>query len=1038
MLNKAILLLTVCLLTALIPVFSVPIADWQQKVDYEISVRLDDDMNELSGEVSINYQNNSPDDLNEIYIHTWPNAYSSDETAFAEQKFEDGSLDFYHSEKSQKGNMRDLNFKVGEEYVVWESVEADYGKIILNSPLKSGASIVINTPFKVKIPDSYSRMGHQDQAYQITQWYPKAALYDDEGWHAYSYLDLGEYYNNFGDYSVRITLPDNYTVGATGILQTESEIERLDKLSQLRINLSEAINPEEYMISSEIASSDRFKTLHYVQENVTDFAWFADKSFIVRRGSVTLDSGREIATWAMFPYDKESHLWREGITYINDGLKHYSKYVGEYPYDVYTAVKGALKAGGGMEYPTVTVIGNARNARTLERVIVHEAGHSWFQAIIATDERRYPWMDEGINSYYENRYFEEKYPGEELFKNAPPVACRALGLCGVKHHITSELTYKLSTSKYEDQAINVHSEESGTLNYGVIIYAKAAAAFKYLATSLGQSDFDNIMRSYYKKFSFKHPGPDDINAHFNSESNKYLDWFFDDVIGTTKKLDYKLKRILSDNKTIGNESYTQLLVKNSGDINGPFPISAIKDGEVVHTQWYNGFHGESEVLFPVMDADLYKIDEGNVTLESNRQNNTYKTKGLFKSLEPIRIQPLATLSTGDNTLINVLPTAHYNYYDGFGLGLQIHSGLYPFRNLEFSARPMIGLRSKEFIGTGHLAYWLHPKAGPFQHIKLSLDAESFNHAQARSFDLSDPDISPKPLVLDEPWRYNRFVPEISFSFRNKRFRSTKSNELSIRHINVQKESFNEYSDNPDYTVPGLTIDASYYVNSIELEHRDRRKINPYSISLNLYQSSKFVESTLELKNKFSYGKKNKGLHLRLFADVLPYRDTSDGIIDSKSLINPNNEGRYDYLLDDYYLARNGTDSGENRGWMNNQIGTTGLGFKALFPAQLIDKWAVNASMEADIPKVPLRLYGDFMFFDKAEGTTLYETPLAYTVGISLNLFNDILRVNLPITSDAEIKGLNELNQRTYWEQITFSFDPRKLGKWSDIRNIIQL
>lgn len=1039
MLNKANIILTLCAFIVLNCTAHPLIAPWQQKVDYNINVSLDDKKNELSGDVRIIYQNNSPNILNEIFIHAWPNAYSSDESAFAKQKFEDGSLRFYHSETSQRGNMRDLNFRVDGTLVDWQWLEIDYGKIILKEPLASGASIEITSPFTVKIPDSYSRMGHQDQAYQITQWYPKTALYDDEGWHPYSYLDMGEYYNNFGDYDVKITIPDNYRVGATGELQTQSELDWLNELSQLRHNLSESINPEEYQVSSDIASSTKTKTIRYIQTNVTDFAWFADKSLIVRKGSVSLDSGKEVTTWAMFPFDKEAHLWRDGISYINGGVEHYSKHVGEYPYNVCTAVKGALKAGGGMEYPTVTVIGNAGSARTLERVIVHEVGHNWFQAIIATDERRYPWMDEGINSYYENRYFEEKYPEEKLLDRAPPVACRLLGLCELSHKRSSELTYKISTSSHKDQPIGSRSEAVSQLNYGTMFYAKAAAAMKHLAKSMGQDSFDKVMKSYYNKFSFKHPGPDDINAHFNEESNKYLDWFFDDIIESTKVLDYKIKSILPDEKTIGKDIYTQIYVKNTGEVNGPFPISAIKDGEILHTIWYNGFHGESEVLFPKMLADAYKIDALHETLDDNKQNNTYKTSGLLKKVEPLRLQPLASLNTGDKTLINLLPTLHYNYYDGFGLGLHMHSGVYPFRDLELSFRPMIGLKSKEMIGTGHLAYWLHPGKGPFQHVKFSLSTESFNHAHARAFDLSDPDVSPKPIVLDEVWRYDRYVPGIRFYFNKKSDRSSKSSELILRHINVVKEDFPSIAGDSLIAQPTINIKDSYYINHLGFEHSEKRKINPYSIGLNFYQGSNFLESTLELKSKLSYGKKSKGIYLRLFADLIPYSSNlDDGSSDNKARISPNNNGSYDYILDDYFFARNGVKSESNAKWMTQQIGSTGLGFRAIFPAQLVENWAVNISAEADIPRVPLRLYTDFMFFDRTEFTNRYETPVAYTVGISIKLLNDVLAINFPITSDTEIQDINEINGNSYWEQITFTFDPRSLGKWSDLRNLIQL
>ena len=204
---------------------------FQQTVNYEINVTLNDIEHVVSGTINIEYTNNSPDELDFIYFHLWPNAYQNNETAFARQKREDGNTRFYFSDKKDRGEIRDLDFSVDGKMTTWEydQKNIDIAIVRLPKPIKSGETILIKTPFTVQIPESFSRLGHVEQSYQMTQWYPKPAVYDAEGCHPMPYLDQGEFYSEFGDFDVTITLPSNYVVGATGELQTESEIAFLNQ-----------------------------------------------------------------------------------------------------------------------------------------------------------------------------------------------------------------------------------------------------------------------------------------------------------------------------------------------------------------------------------------------------------------------------------------------------------------------------------------------------------------------------------------------------------------------------------------------------------------------------------------------------------------------------------------------------------------------------------------------------------------------------------------------------------------------------------------
>jgi hypothetical protein len=330
-------------------------AYFQQEVDYTIEVELDDSNHFLHAYERMVYHNHSHRPLDSIWIHLWPNAYKDNTTALAKQLRENGNLRLHYSEELERGYIDSLDFMADGNKVGWHYDEQnpDICVIRLKKPVLPGESVTLTTPFRVKIPvGKFSRLGHDGEAYQITQWYPKPAVFDMEGWHPMPYLDQGEFYSEYGSFDVRITLPSNYVVGATGDLYNPEErewlLKKAEKTEQLAGFSLDLDFPE---------SSKEYKTLRYRQKNVHDFAWFADKRYHVLHGEIALPgSGDTVETWVMFS-NLEADLWKKAIPYVNQAVYWYSKWNGDYPYKQVTALQGALNAGGGMEYPNVTVIG---------------------------------------------------------------------------------------------------------------------------------------------------------------------------------------------------------------------------------------------------------------------------------------------------------------------------------------------------------------------------------------------------------------------------------------------------------------------------------------------------------------------------------------------------------------------------------------------------------------------------------------------------------------------------------------------------------
>lgn len=484
---------------------------WQQEVNFTIDVTLNDKDHSLDAFEKIEYINNSPDTLKFIWFHLWPNAYKNDKTAFSDQLLENGSTKFYFSDKEERGYINRLDFKVNNITAQLEDHPQyiDIVKLVLPTPLAPGQKCTITTPFHVKLPYNFSRGGHDGQSYQATQWFPKPAVYDKKGWHPMPYLDQGEFYSEFGNFDVRITVPKNYVVAATGELQNSEEKEWLKSranftwqpaIEKVKTRMGSIKNVPEKFPASDVST----KTLRYKINKVHDFAWFADKRFIVGHDTCRLESGKVID---VFTYYNETQklYWQNSVKYCKDAVRFYSSQVGEYPYNIIQAVQGPESFGGGMEYPTITIISPVGSNKDLDITIAHELGHNWFYGILATNERDHPWMDEGMNTYYEQLYTKNKYGDYSNRKKA--------------RLETMEVTKS-------DQPIETVSEKFNVDNYDLVAYDKTAEWMQYLELKVGSENFQNAMQQYFLRWQFKHPKSEDFQKVFEETTGRNLDSVF--------------------------------------------------------------------------------------------------------------------------------------------------------------------------------------------------------------------------------------------------------------------------------------------------------------------------------------------------------------------------------------------------------------------------------------------------------------------------------------------------------------------------------
>ena len=715
----------------------------------KIDVRLDDKAHFLHAHEEMVYTNNSPDTLKSLYLHVWPNAYKNDHTPYAEEKERNGSTSFYYSKAKDKGYIDSLDF-----YVDGQSVEhfiaenaPDIARIDLLKPLMPGQRIKITTPFRVKIPDIFSRLGHNGQVYFISQWFPKPAVYDSRGWHAFSYQDQGEFYSEFGSYDVSITLPANYIVMATGNCMDESENKWLDSLSGAHFDDSTNYT------DNDMESVRETKTVHFHEENIHDFAWFADKRWIVRKDSV-VSPGSENMVYIWSAYlPSYRGVWARSTEYLAATVKTYGKSVGPYPYKTIKAVLGDMKAGDGMEYPTITVISKTATSN-FRAAAVHEAGHNWFYGMLGSNERDHAWLAEGINTFYEKKTMAGLAASTNILERAG--------------RFNEELLYYQAAATHTDQAIEQTSTNFTKLNYGVDVYYKTWLMLRLLEQYMGADSFERGMQYYYQTWHFRHPYPEDFRACMQRNTSRSLDWFFYGMMHTDKKIDFAITHANV------NGAGTDVTVRNNKGPLCPVMIEAYKGDSLVAKGNAEPFANTTTISLPVTDWTKIKID--NIAPDAKSANDVYRRYALSHRFG-LKLKPLLGTNLSEKYEVFAGPAIRYNQYDGFMAGIVLHNLTMPENRFRFAIIPMYSFGTNSFIGAGSVGYIWYP-AHAFQDIMLQVDAKTF-HDNETHLNVSD------PLYA----RFIKIAPSLNFGLKESSMLSTIIRTLTLKSYFITEDAF---------------------------------------------------------------------------------------------------------------------------------------------------------------------------------------------------------------------------------------------------------
>ncbi len=961
---------------------------FQQEVNYKIHVSLNDQLHELNAFEILEYINHSPDTLHFLYFHLWPNAYSNNNTSLARQLFQFYGKQRLFNDPELRGFIDSLDFEVNGKKVYWEilSDQPDICRINLEVPLLSGDSIRITTPFHVKIPKGVtSRMGHVGESYQISQWYPKPAVYDRAGWHPMPYLDQGEFFSEFGCFDVHITLPDNYIVGASGTLQNDREIEMLDKLSA---DTSWIKTSNDVEVNFPV-SSKQMKTLHYTTDKIHDFAWFADKRFHVQKGKVKLpDSGREVTTMVLFT-DEQAEFWVNALQYANEAIYWLSDKIGDYPYQSFTGVQSTLTSGDGMEYPGLAVISPVQDAYTLDEVITHEIFHNWFYSTIGSNERRYPFMDESITSAYTDKYLSDKYPGIKLWevyvKNKKLAKFIQIDKMPIQRK--QELEWLVQARNNLEQPINLPATEYTELNYTLIIYNKGAIAFNYLRAYLGDSVFDSVMQEYYRQWKFRHPQPEDLREVFETQSGADLTWFFVDLLGTTKRLDYKMVRLQNQ----------QILIQNKGELVSPFLIAGISGDSIIFEKWVDGFEGQKWITLPSDDYSELIIDPGHVMPEIFRINNNIKKTGIFPRADPVQTQLLFSFDDPEKHTLIFMPVINWTQENGFMSGMAFHNGFIIPKPLEYIVMPFYAFGNSDLAGFGRIAYNITPYDKLIRLATISLEATQFGAPGNQN--------------------YRKLKTGMEINFRNEKMSHLLNHKLIGNYIitsNLFQIELHEKAGMNSF------LQFEYFL-------KKTGQINPFTMLTSFESGKTYQKTSVEFKYRLSYWGKNHGLDVRFFTGGMLKTDSE---IPFYAFSASGRSGRDQYLFQGTYPGRFNVfpENFFSRQMTLSEGGlvlpvNTGLGYS---------QWLFSLSFASNLPgraaRLPVKPFLNLLLNDHGL-PTVQNSSFFYEAGLKAGIW-DLFEIYIPLLVSKNIDSVSG----TFKNRIRFVFSLDSFSSFKENNN----
>lgn len=918
----------------------------QNKID--IVADVDVETKTIAISQTIVYKNDTNDTLKDIYLHDWNNSYSDKSTPLAKRFEEEFSTKFHLASDDQRGyttisEIKDNSTSSPLTYV-YPKGYPDVIKVTLNNPLQPGESYHLDLIYDLVLPDAtFTDYGYtKNKEFELKYWYITPAVYDGK-WHYYSNKNLDDLFIPKSDISITVKHPLNY--------RATSELDNISIDANRQTKIQTSVFYGQNRVDTYL-SLKKFPRYSFVQTD--DFILISN---INEKG---LPSG-------------EKAILTDKIT------RYLTKHLGAYPH------RQLLVSN--IEYDKNPLYGLNQLPDFLrpfpdqfqyELKLLKIALKKYLENTLLLNPRKEHWLSDGLQIYFMIKYVEEYYPDMKLLGTLANVwGIRAFHAADLNFNFQYFLYSMELARKNRDQPLSMSKDSLLKFNANIANKYKAGVGLNYLDNFTDDISLTSTITEFLKTYKLKEVNTSDFESFLNTKTQKNVDWFFTDYVGTRKKIDFKIKKVVTTEDSI------LVTIKNKRKNSMPISLFQLSNDSIIGKQWVENISGTKTISLPKDSTDKFVLDYYNVIPEFNQRDNYKSVNGSFLNNKPLQFRLFKDIEDPYYNQVFFMPLVEFkNIYDGLTLGAKIYNKTILRKRLNYRFSPQYATRSKALTGSTSIFY-------------------THNIENQNLFDITY-GISAGYQSFAEDAFFTRIRPSITFSFRNDDdFRADRIDNITARYLSINRDVGEDATvviDEPDYGVFNLRY-----------THFKPGRINFSRFSTDFQVASNFSKLSFNYEfRKLTRG--NRNINLRIFAGMFLKNNTDpNSDFFSFALDRPT-----DYLFDLNYLGRS-----EASGLFSQQIIIAEGGFKSMLETPFANQWMTTANFSTSIWRY-IQAYGDIGLVKNR----LDSARFVYDSGVRLNLVEDFFELYFPVYSNLGW----EIAQPNYEERIRFiiTVDPQVL------------
>lgn len=872
--------------------------------------------NTLNVVQNITYTNETGTALSEIYLNDWSHAFSGKDTPLAKRFAEEFHRNFHLAPEKKRGRTMVNYISINDDILDWERLDyqVDIIKVTLPQPLQPNESITLDLNYQVKLAyDEFTRYGFAKNGdYSLRYWYMTPAAYRD-GWKLYSHKNLDDMYTEQANHNITLIIPDTFEVVSTA-----------DSMKNDGNGLVQLTAEKVKDVTILLRQNSQFKT--FETDKVTITTNLNPYGLDEKQQAIAIDKV------VQFIHEKLGAFPRKNMMISEiDNKKNPVYGLGQLP----TFIRPFTDA---FQY----------EIKILKAILERNLEESLWM-----DTRTEKWILDAIEIYMMMNYAETFYPNMKLVGGLSKVwGIRSYEFAKLEFNDQYPFMFMLMARKNIDQPLNTSKDSLTKFNNNIANKYKAGVGLKYLKSYFDEAVIDDFVKEFYVENRLQKASREDFETLLKAKAPKDIDWYFNNYVDSRKRIDYKIKKVEKVDNSL------KVTIKNKYDANFPISLFGIKNDSIVSKYWITDVGKKKTVTIPSDSIDRLVLNYDKIIPEFNQRDNWKSLNGFFANNKKLRLTFFKDAENPHYNQIFFVPVARFNLYDGFTPGMRLYNKVFLTKRLLYDLKPSYGLRSKQLVGSGSVSYRhdIESVNSDLYFIRFTVGGNYFNYAE----DLA----------------YTRFVPKVTFGFRDPNFRSNQKEFIDFRYVIVQREQSETPTLATDNDEPNYSVFNARYVYSNPDPIRHMVWFTDFQISKRFAK----ISFNLDYRKLFQ---DNRQLNLRFFFGKFIFNDTNSDFF-SFALDRPT-----DYLFDYNYYGRS-----EDTGLFSQQIIVAEGGFKSKLPNPFSNAWLATGNASYSIWKW-IEGYGDVGFI-KDNGVN---TRFVYDSGIRLNLVPDFFELYFPVYSN---------------------------------------